>query len=119
RGGRSLRAAAGSSDIMGFRREPTMAELTPQEVERVALLARLELTDEEKTRLRRDLNAIMEHFARLQELDTTGVPPTSHAVPLENVFREDETRPSLPREEFLREAPAATDEFFIVPRIVE
>src|SRR5437870_4253806 len=104
---------------MNSRMDPVMAELTPEEVDRVALLARLELTEEEKTRLRRDLNAVMEHFGRLQELDTTGVPPTSHAVPLANVFREDEVRPSLARDDFLREAPAATGEFFIVPRIVE
>ena len=96
-----------------------MAELTLEDVDHVALLARLDLIQEERERLRGDLNTILIHFWRLQELDTTGVPPTSHAVPMQNVFREDETRPSLPREAFLSEAPEATDEFFVVPAIIE
>jgi aspartyl-tRNA(Asn)/glutamyl-tRNA(Gln) amidotransferase subunit C len=96
-----------------------MAELTLEEVEHVALLARLELTPQERERLRADLNVILEHFARLRELDTTDVPPTSHAIPMENVFREDETRPCLPREAFLSEAPEANEEFFVVPAIIE
>jgi aspartyl-tRNA(Asn)/glutamyl-tRNA(Gln) amidotransferase subunit C len=96
-----------------------MPELTLQEVEHVALLARLELTDAEKTKLRTDLNAIMEHFGRLLDLNTEDVPPTSHAIPLHNVFREDEPGPCLPTEVVLREAPEAREEFFVVPRIVE
>ncbi len=96
-----------------------MAELTREEVENVALLARLELTDAEKETLRRDLSIILRHVERLRELDVEDVPPTSHAVPIANVYRADEVRPSLSREEFLREAPATRDEFFLVPRIVE
>jgi len=96
-----------------------MAKLTLREVEHVALLARLELTADEKQTLTEELNVILEHFERLQELDTTDVEPTSHAIPLQNVFREDEVRPSLPREAFLREAPEARGEYFVVPRIVE
>jgi len=52
-------------------------------------------------------------------VDTTGVPPTAHAIPMANVFREDVVRPSLPREKFLHEAPEGREEFFVVPRIVE
>src|ERR1041385_6576584 len=96
-----------------------MAKLTLPEVEHVALLARLELTAEEKTKLTEDLNVILQHFERLQELDTTDVEPTSHAIPMQNVFRSDEVRPSLPRELLLAEAPDAREEYFVVPRVVE
>lgn len=96
-----------------------MPKLSLAEVEHVALLARLRLTEAEKMKLTTDLNVILEQFETLQRLDTTNVPPTAHAMSLENVFREDVPRPSLPREEVLREAPEARDEFFVVPRIVE
>jgi aspartyl-tRNA(Asn)/glutamyl-tRNA(Gln) amidotransferase subunit C len=96
-----------------------MPKLTLEQVEHVALLARLELTPTEKERLTHDLNTILDHFEHLQELDTTGVAPMSHPVPMANVLREDEVRPSLPRESFLCEAPEARPEFFVVPRIVE
>jgi aspartyl-tRNA(Asn)/glutamyl-tRNA(Gln) amidotransferase subunit C len=96
-----------------------MPALTPEQVDHVALLARLELTPEEKAKLTHDLNTILVHFERLQELHTEDVPPTSHAIPMQNVFREDVVRPSLPRDSFLGEAPDARDEFFVVPRIVE
>ena len=97
-----------------------MAEqLTLDEVSRVAFLARLELTGEEKQRLTHDLNDILAQFARLQELDTTDVPPTSHSIPLQNVFREDVARPSLPRDAATANAPEKRDGNFIVPQIVE
>jgi aspartyl-tRNA(Asn)/glutamyl-tRNA(Gln) amidotransferase subunit C len=96
-----------------------MAKLTLDEVEHVALLARLELTADEKQKLTEDLNVILGHFERLQELDTDNVEPTSHAIPMQNVFRADEVRPSLPRETILREAPGASSEYFVVPRVVE
>ena len=96
-----------------------MPTLSLDEVEHVALLSRLRLTDEEKTHLRDDLNVILEQFEILKQADTEGIPPTAHAMALQNVLREDVTRPSLPREEFLREAPEARDEFFVVPRVVE
>ncbi len=96
-----------------------MPKLTLEEVEHVALLARLELTAAEKEKLTQDLNTILGHFERLQELDTSDVPPTSHAIPMANVFREDEVRPSLPRESFLKEAPDAREGFLVVPRIVD
>jgi aspartyl-tRNA(Asn)/glutamyl-tRNA(Gln) amidotransferase subunit C len=96
-----------------------MPKLTLQQVEHVALLARLELTPDEKTKLTDDLNVILEHFERLQELDTTDVEPTSHAIPMQNIFRSDAVRPSLPRDVLLAEAPDAREEYFVVPRVVE
>jgi aspartyl-tRNA(Asn)/glutamyl-tRNA(Gln) amidotransferase subunit C len=96
-----------------------MPQLSLAEVEHVALLSRLRLTDEEKHRLTDDLNHILDQFAVLQQLDTTDVPPTAHAMALENVFRDDVSRPSLKREDTLRDAPDARDEFFVVPRVVE
>jgi aspartyl-tRNA(Asn)/glutamyl-tRNA(Gln) amidotransferase subunit C len=96
-----------------------MPELSLAEVEHVALLSRLRLTDEEKQRFTQDLNVILTQFEILRKLDTEGVPLTAHVMALENVFREDTARPSLPRDEVTREAPEARDEFFVVPRVVE
>lgn len=95
------------------------AQLTLEEVSKVAQLARLELTQEEKERLTTELNDIMNQFARLQELDTTDVPPTSHSIPLQNVFRKDEIGVSLPREKATQNAPEKRDGNFIVPQIME
>ncbi len=94
-------------------------QLTLDEVARVGFLARLELSDAEKQRLTTDLNTILDQFARLQELDTTGVPPTSHSLPLQNVFREDQVRPSLPRDAATANAPEKRDGNFIVPQIMD
>jgi aspartyl-tRNA(Asn)/glutamyl-tRNA(Gln) amidotransferase subunit C len=96
-----------------------MPQLTLQQVEHVALLARLELTQDEKIKLTEELNVILEHFERLQELDTTAVEPTSHVISMQNVLRSDEVRPSLPRDVILAEAPDAREGYFVVPRIVE
>jgi aspartyl-tRNA(Asn)/glutamyl-tRNA(Gln) amidotransferase subunit C len=85
----------------------------------VALLARLELDDAEIERYTWELNRILEHIEKLQELDTEGVEPTSHAVPLSNVFRPDEPSEPLPLEEVLMNAPDAVDGYFCVPRVVE
>lgn len=94
-------------------------QLTSDEVKRVAFLARLQMSPEETNRLTTDLNDILNQFARLQELDTTGVEPTSHSIPLQNVFREDEIRPSLSREGATGNAPERRDGNFIVPQIME
>jgi aspartyl-tRNA(Asn)/glutamyl-tRNA(Gln) amidotransferase subunit C len=93
--------------------------LSREDVERVAFLARLELTDAEKDSLTDHLNQILENFTKLQELDTDGVEPTSHVIPVENVFRADSARPSLPPEEVISNAPEADENCFVVPRIVE
>ena len=96
-----------------------MAELSRQEVEHVARLARMELPGEELQRVGSELNRILGHFNRLQELDTDDVEPTSHAIPMTNVLREDEVGESLPTDYVIANAPERSDEFFKVPRIVE
>jgi len=84
----------------------------------VALLARLELTDEEIASQAKHLNDLLGQFEKLQALDVTGIEPTSHSIPIVNVLREDVERPSLSREETLANAPEARDGCFVVPRIV-
>ena len=96
-----------------------MEQASREDVAHVALLAHLALSDEEIARLQRELNRILEHFAELQELKTDDVAPTSHAVPMVNVFREDEARESLPIDAIVANAPDRADEFFRVPRIVD
>lgn len=93
--------------------------LTPEQIEHVALLARLELTPEERERFTPQLNSILEYFEQLQQLDTTGVAPMSHAVAISNVFREDEPGPSLSAEEALSNAPDQASGCFRVPRVIE
>ena len=90
-----------------------------REVEHVARLARLELGPEEEERMREQLDRILGYIDKLRQLDTGGVEPTSHAVPMVNVFREDEIRPCFPPDEMLSNAPDRSGEFFRVPRIIE
>jgi len=89
------------------------------DVDHVARLARLALTDEERDRFGRQLGLILEHAERVREVAAADVPPTSHPVPRSNVYRPDEVRPSLSQEEALSTAPEAEDGRFRVPRIVE
>ena len=93
--------------------------LTREEVQHVARLARLELTDEELERMRAELDAILAYIDKLRALDVEGVEPTSHAVPLVNVMRDDDVRPSLPLDEMLANAPDRDGDQFRVPRIIE
>ena len=95
-----------------------MANITPEEIKHVALLARLQLTEEEVAEYTPQIDRILGHFQRLQALDTSDVPPTSHAIRMTNVWREDVSRPSLPNEEVVANAPDAKGGLFIVPRIV-
>lgn len=98
-----------------------MAEpkITLVEVEHVARLARLELSEAEKERMRSQLDAILTYIDKLRRLDTDAVEPTSHAIPIVNVMREDEIRPCWPAEEMLSNAPECLGDFFRVPRIIE
>jgi aspartyl-tRNA(Asn)/glutamyl-tRNA(Gln) amidotransferase subunit C len=96
-----------------------MSTISRKEVEHVANLARLTLTEEEAERYTKDLNAILEFAAKLNELDTSDVPPTSHATDVKNVMREDVNRPSISREEALRNAPEHEDGQFKVPAVFE
>ena len=93
--------------------------ISREDVEHVARLARLALTPEELERMRTQLNAILVHIDALKAVDTDGIEPTSHAVPLVNVMRDDEPGPCLPRDEALANAPERAGEFFRVPRIIE
>jgi aspartyl-tRNA(Asn)/glutamyl-tRNA(Gln) amidotransferase subunit C len=95
------------------------AKITLTEVEQVARLARLELSDEEKERMRAQLDRILSYIDKLGEPDVTGVEPTSHAIPMTNVMREDELRPSVPAEIMLSNAPDREGDFFRVPKIIE
>jgi aspartyl-tRNA(Asn)/glutamyl-tRNA(Gln) amidotransferase subunit C len=93
--------------------------ITRSDVEHVARLARLALTDDEITRFTDELGHILEHAADLATLDLDGVEPTAHPLPLTNVMRPDEVRPPLPRDEVLAAAPAVEDGRFRVPRILD
>ena len=96
-----------------------MERITREEVEHVAWLSRLALDDDELERLGRELNRILEAFGELEQLDTENVEPTSHAIPMSNVFREDKAGQSLPREDVLANAPDRTDTCFRVPLIID
>ena len=85
----------------------------------VAHLARLELSDAEKAKLSAQLAGILDYVAKLNEVDVTGIEPTAHAIPLTNVLRKDEPRPSIARERILKNAPETARDLFIVPKIVE
>ena len=89
------------------------------DIEKVARLARLELSEEEKETFGNQLEQILTYMGQLNRLDTTGVEPTSHAIPIHNVFREDETTPSFQQEEVLGIAPEEEDGHFRVPKIIE
>jgi aspartyl-tRNA(Asn)/glutamyl-tRNA(Gln) amidotransferase subunit C len=88
-------------------------------VRHVAMLSRLELSEEEVRHFETDLNNILSYVEKLGELDTSDVPPTSHSLPLSNVFREDEVRPSLSNEEALANAPEHEDGCFRVPMVIQ
>ncbi len=94
-------------------------KITREEVEHVARLARLELTEEEKDLFTGQMDAILAYVDKLNELDTANVVPTSHAVPMENAFREDEVRPSIGIDNALANAPERAEGFFRVPKVIE
>jgi aspartyl-tRNA(Asn)/glutamyl-tRNA(Gln) amidotransferase subunit C len=89
------------------------------DVEHVAKLARLGLSEEEKRLFAEQLSAILEFAATLQKLDTANVPPTAHAIPLKNVLREDKAVPCANVDDILANAPDAEDHMFKVPKILE
>lgn len=92
--------------------------VTIKDVEHVAALARLSFTDEQKQKLTSELNAILAYMDQLNSLDTSSVEPLSHVIELQNVFRDDVRLTSLTRDEALRNAPAATDTYFRVPKVI-
>jgi len=89
------------------------------DVKYVANLARISLSPAEEEKLGAQLNNILGYIEKLKELDVANVEPTAHAVPLINVFRADEIRPSISNEDALRNAPAKANGLFVVPKIVE
>ena len=93
-------------------------KITLEEVRRVAALARLELSEAEVGRMTGQLDAILSYGAKLDEIETTGVAVTTHSQAVVNAFREDEVRPSLPRERALANAPEQNGEAFVVPRVI-
>lgn len=93
--------------------------LTLEEVEHIAKLARLELTLAEKDLYREQLSAILDYAARLQAVDTTGVPPTSSVLPPSTRLRADDPQPPLPRQALLRNAPQVQAEQFQVPPVFD
>jgi aspartyl-tRNA(Asn)/glutamyl-tRNA(Gln) amidotransferase subunit C len=95
-----------------------VAVLSRADVEHVAFLARLGLTDDELDRLEGQLNDILDQYANLAELDTSAIPPTAQTIELENILRDDVVTPSLPQAAVLRNAPAREGEFIVVPPIL-
>lgn len=93
--------------------------ITQKEVEHVATLARLKLDPEELATFTGQMDAILSYVDQLSGLNTDGIIPTSHAVPMENAFRADEVRPSIGTENALANAPERVEGFFKVPKVIE
>jgi aspartyl-tRNA(Asn)/glutamyl-tRNA(Gln) amidotransferase subunit C len=94
-------------------------KITKAEVEHVARLARLELSPDEAETFTGQMDAILAYVDKLNELDTAGIIPTSHAVPMENAFRGDDPRPSIGVDSALANAPDRAEGFFRVPKVIE
>jgi aspartyl-tRNA(Asn)/glutamyl-tRNA(Gln) amidotransferase subunit C len=94
-------------------------QISKEQVQHVAKLARLEITEAEQEAFSRQLSSILTHIEQLKSWDTTGIEPTSTVLDQTNVFREDQTRPSLPVEQALANAPDSEGGYFRVPRILE
>lgn len=93
-------------------------KISKKEVVHVAHLARLELDREQLELFTAQLNTVLEYMERLKEVDTSEVDPTSHVIPVQNVFREDRVGQSLPREEALVNAPEKSKNCFMVPKVI-
>ena len=107
-------------DYQRERRHPVAeTKVTEDDVRHVAHLSRLDCSDEETRRFTHDLNQILGYMDQLAQLDTEGIAPTSHSLKLQNVFREDEVRPSLAHEQALANAPDREGPFFKVPQIIQ
>ncbi|KKC30327.1 Asp-tRNA(Asn)/Glu-tRNA(Gln) amidotransferase subunit GatC [Caldanaerobacter subterraneus] len=93
--------------------------ISKSEIEHIAKLARLKFTEEEIEAMAQELSKILDYVNKLNELDTENVEPTAHIVPIHNVFREDEVKPSMPREKVLMNAPFTEQRLLKVPKIIE
>lgn len=94
-------------------------KITKEQVEKVAHLARLNLTEEEKEQMTKDMEAIIEFADQINALDISDVAPTAHIIPINNVFRKDEVQPSMDRDLLLSNAPSKEQGCFSVPKTVE
>lgn len=92
--------------------------VTKKDVEYIANLARLKFSDEELENFTSELNEILNYVEKLNELNTENIEPLSHPIENINVFREDQLKPSINREEALKNAPSSTEEFFKVPKVI-
>jgi aspartyl-tRNA(Asn)/glutamyl-tRNA(Gln) amidotransferase subunit C len=93
--------------------------ISREQVEHVAQLARLGLSEDEKGRLQQQLSQILEAMQAIDRVDTSAIPPTAQVIPLDTVMRDDVTRPSLPVEDVLRNAPRREGDFFKIPPVLE
>lgn len=96
-----------------------MPPISRKTIEHVALLARLELSEEDKEVFCSQLGDILKYIEKLKELDTSQVEPMAYATATKNVFREDEPRPSLDQKEALKNAPSQAKDFFKVPKVID
>lgn len=94
-------------------------KISANEVEKVAKLAKLTLSEPDIERMARDMDAMLDYVATLESLNTEGIIPTAHAVPLANAFRPDELQPSLEREAVMAAAPLSANGTFRVPKVIE
>ena len=94
-------------------------KITEQDIKTVASLSRLRIRDEEASSVTAQLDKFLTYVENLQAIDTTNIEPTTYALPMQNVFRADEIRPSLERELALSNAPLKEDGYFKVPRVLE
>lgn len=93
--------------------------ISREEVRHIAELARLRFSDEEETRMAQEMGRILDYVDKLNELDTTGVPPMSHVLDIHNAFREDEVEQRISHEDALKNAPDADSDYFRVPKVIE
>lgn len=93
--------------------------ITDETIEYVGILAKLELSEEEKEQAKKDMGSMLDYIDKLNELDTTGVEPMSHMFPVQNVFREDVVTNGDDSENMLKNAPAERDNMYEVPKTVE
>jgi aspartyl-tRNA(Asn)/glutamyl-tRNA(Gln) amidotransferase subunit C len=96
-----------------------MARITRQQIDHIARLSQLSLSDEEAESMQRDLERILDYVASLEALDTTGVEPTAHAIALDTPLREDRALPPMDPEEALANAPERSGTAFIVPKVID
>lgn len=94
-------------------------KISREEVLHVARLARVGVSDEDVEKMTQQLSNILENFTALQQLDTEGVPPTAQSIPLVNVIKPDEVRPSLPQDDVLKNAPQREGEFIRIRAVLE